>query len=116
MATRPTAPSSFYAKASLLIKWTPPCSIRDDRGYRKTHNKAVKDEIQVKLIINNRAGGNAPLIAQKITHQLNSQEKQIYFTLRPWNSGNPFREAKYPETKQFSSNLVIENFFLSDIY
>jgi uncharacterized protein YecE (DUF72 family) len=29
-------------------------------------NDAVRDKIQVNLIINNRAGGNAPLIAQKI--------------------------------------------------
>jgi hypothetical protein len=33
-------------------------------------NEAIKDKIRVNLIINNRAGGNAPLIAQKITEKL----------------------------------------------
>ena len=33
-------------------------------------NEAVKDKIQVSLFINNRAGGNAPLIAQKIADKL----------------------------------------------
>ena len=32
----------------------------------KIVNEAIKDKTQVNLIINNRAGGNAPLIAQKI--------------------------------------------------
>ena len=32
----------------------------------KIVNEAIKDKIQANLIINNRAGGNAPLIAQKI--------------------------------------------------
>jgi len=32
----------------------------------KIVNEAVKDRLQVNLIINNRAGGNAPLIAQEI--------------------------------------------------
>ena len=39
-------------------------------------NQAIKDKIQVNLIINNRAGGNAPLIAQKIADRLNSEEQQ----------------------------------------
>ena len=30
----------------------------------KIVNEAIKDKIQVNLIINNRAGGNAPLIAE----------------------------------------------------
>ena len=32
--------------------------------------EAMKDKIRVNLIINNRAGGNAPLIAQKIAERL----------------------------------------------
>ena len=32
----------------------------------KIVNEAIKDKVQVNLIINNRAGGNAPMIAQKI--------------------------------------------------
>ena len=33
-------------------------------------NEAIKDKVQVNLIFNNRAGGNAPLIAQKIAERL----------------------------------------------
>ena len=39
-------------------------------------NEAVKDKIQVNLIINNRAGGNAPLIAQKIADRLHKERQQ----------------------------------------
>ena len=41
----------------------------------KIVNEAIKDKIQVNLIINNRAGGNAPLIAQMIPNKLH-REKQ----------------------------------------
>ncbi len=40
----------------------------------KIANEAIKDKIQVNLIINNRAGGNAPLIAQKTAYRLHSGE------------------------------------------
>jgi len=40
----------------------------------KIVNEAVKGKIRVNLIINNRAGGNAPLIAQKITDRLHSEK------------------------------------------
>ena len=36
----------------------------------KIVNEAIKDRIQVNLIINNRAGGNAPLIAQQIAERV----------------------------------------------
>jgi len=42
-------------------------------------NEAVKDKIQVNLIINNRAGGNAPLIAQKIADRLQTEGQQRLF-------------------------------------
>ena len=42
----------------------------------KIVNEAIKDKIQVNLIINNRAGGNAPLIAQKIADRLHKQKQQ----------------------------------------
>ena len=45
----------------------------------KIVNEAKKDKIQVNLIINNRAGGNAPLIAQKITDRLHSEKPQRLF-------------------------------------
>jgi hypothetical protein len=37
-------------------------------------NEAVQDRIQVNLIINNRAGGNAPPIAQKIADSFHSEK------------------------------------------
>jgi len=45
----------------------------------KIVNEAIKDKIQVNLIINNRAGGNAPLIAQKITDRLHLEKQQRLF-------------------------------------
>ena len=43
----------------------------------KIVNEAIKDRIQVNLLINNRAGGNAPLIAQRITDRLHKERQQI---------------------------------------
>jgi hypothetical protein len=45
----------------------------------KIVNEAMKDKVQVNLIINNRAGGNAPLIAEKIADRLNSMKQQRLF-------------------------------------
>jgi hypothetical protein len=45
----------------------------------KIVNEAIKDKIQVNLIINNRAGGNAPLIAQKIADRLQKERQQRLF-------------------------------------
>ena len=45
----------------------------------KVVNEAIKDKIQVNLNINNRAGGNAPIIAQMIAKKLHSQEQQRLF-------------------------------------
>jgi len=42
----------------------------------KIVNEAQKDKVQVNLVINNRAGGNAPLIAEKIAERL-YKEKQL---------------------------------------
>jgi hypothetical protein len=42
----------------------------------KIVNEAIKDKIQVNLIINNRAGGNAPPIAQKIADRFHSRKQQ----------------------------------------
>jgi uncharacterized protein YecE (DUF72 family) len=42
-------------------------------------NEAIKEKIQVNLIINNRAGGNAPLIAQKIADRLHLEKQQRLF-------------------------------------
>ena len=41
----------------------------------KILNEAQKDKVQVNLIINNRAGGNAPLIAEKIADRLHSMKQ-----------------------------------------
>jgi len=45
----------------------------------KIVNEAIKEKIQVNLIINNRAGGNAPLIAQKIANRIHSEKEQKFF-------------------------------------
>jgi hypothetical protein len=45
----------------------------------KIVNEAQKDKVQVNLIINNRAGGNAPLIAEKIAHRLYSEKPMQLF-------------------------------------
>jgi hypothetical protein len=45
----------------------------------KIVNEAIKDKIQVNLIINNRAGGNAPLIAQKIVDRIHKEKPQRLF-------------------------------------
>jgi hypothetical protein len=45
----------------------------------KIVNEAQKDKVQVYLIINNRAGGNAPLIAQKIFDCIHSAKQQGLF-------------------------------------
>ena len=42
----------------------------------KIGNEAIKDKIQVNLIINNRAGGHAPLIAQQIADRLHKERQQ----------------------------------------
>jgi uncharacterized protein YecE (DUF72 family) len=39
----------------------------------KIVNEAQKDKVQVNLIINNRAGGNAPLIAEKLVERLHKK-------------------------------------------
>jgi len=45
----------------------------------KIVNEGIEDRIQVNLIINNRAGGNAPLIAQKIADRLHLEKQQRLF-------------------------------------
>jgi hypothetical protein len=50
----------------------------------KIVNEAQKDKVLVYLIINNRAGGNAPLVAQKITERVHSQKQQRLFLLLLW--------------------------------
>ena len=45
----------------------------------KIVNEAIKDKVQVNLIINNRAGGNAPLIAEKIVERLHKEKQQGLF-------------------------------------
>ena len=45
----------------------------------KIVNEAIKDKVQVNLIINNRAGGNAPLIAEKIAERMYSEKPMQLF-------------------------------------
>ena len=42
----------------------------------KIVNEAEKEKVRVNLIINNRAGGNAPLIAEKIAERLQKEKQQ----------------------------------------
>ena len=69
-----------YAKAFPFDKMVPgmldPEMIEDTA---KIVNEAIKDKVQVNLIINNRAGGNAPLIAQKIADRLHKEKQQSLF-------------------------------------
>jgi uncharacterized protein YecE (DUF72 family) len=66
-----------YAKAFPFNKMIPgmldPEMIEDTA---KIVNEAIKDKVQVNLIINNRAGGDAPLIAQTIADRLHKQKQQ----------------------------------------
>ena len=45
----------------------------------KIVNEAIEDKIRVSLINNNRAGGNAPLIAQRIVDRLHKERQQRLF-------------------------------------
>ena len=69
-----------YAKAFPFDKMIPgmpdPEMIEDTA---KIVNEAVKDKVQVNLIINNRAGGNAPMIAEKIVDRFNKEKQQGLF-------------------------------------
>jgi len=69
-----------YAKAFPFDKIVPgmldPEMVEDTA---KIVNEAEKDRVRVNLINNNRAGGNAPLIAEKIAERLHSQRQQGLF-------------------------------------
>ena len=45
----------------------------------KIVNEAIKNKIQMNLIINNRAGGSALLIAQEIADRLQKERQQRLF-------------------------------------
>ena len=45
----------------------------------KIVNEAIKDKVRVDLIINNRAGGNGPLIARQIADRLRSEKQGSLF-------------------------------------
>ena len=69
-----------YAKAFPFDKMVP--GMLDSEMIEDTAkivNEAIKDKVQVNLIINNRAGGNAPLIAQKIAERLHTEKQQGLF-------------------------------------
>jgi len=69
-----------YAKAFPFDKMVPgmldPEMIEDTV---KIVNEDLKDKVQINRIINNRAGGNTPLMAQKIADRLYSQKQQSLF-------------------------------------
>jgi uncharacterized protein YecE (DUF72 family) len=69
-----------YAKAFPFDKMVP--GMLDSEMIEDTAkivNEAKKDKVQVNLIINNRAGGNAPLIAEKIAKKLHKEKQQRLF-------------------------------------
>jgi hypothetical protein len=45
----------------------------------KVVNEAIKDKLPVNLIINNCAGGNAPIIARQIADRLHKERQQRLF-------------------------------------
>ncbi len=45
----------------------------------KIVNAALNDRLRVNLIVNNQAGGNAPLIAEKIAARLHSEKQPGLF-------------------------------------
>jgi len=70
-----------YAKAFPFDKMIPGMlDMKMIEDTAKIVNEAIKDKVQVNLIINNRAGGNAPLIAQKIADRLHKQKQQRPFS------------------------------------
>jgi hypothetical protein len=69
-----------FAKAFPFDKMIP--GMLDPENFEDTAkivNEAIKDKVQVNLIVNNRAGGNAPLIAEKIANRLHSDNQQSLF-------------------------------------
>ena len=63
----------FYKSASGILD----SEMSEDTA--KIVNEAVKDKVQVNLIINNRVGINAPPIAEKIVDRLNKENQQTLF-------------------------------------
>jgi uncharacterized protein YecE (DUF72 family) len=75
-----TSYEESYAKAFPFDKMVP--GMLDSEMIEDTVkivNEAQKDKVQVNMIINNRAGGNAPLIAEKIADRLHSEKQQGLF-------------------------------------
>ena len=69
-----------YAKAFPFDKMVPGMlDLEMIADTAKIVNEAQKDKVQVSLIINNRAGGNAPLIAEKIADRLHKEKQQRLF-------------------------------------
>ncbi len=69
-----------YAKAFPFDKMVP--GMLDSEMVEDTAkivNEAQKDKVQVNLIINNRAGGNASLIAEKIVNRLHKEKQASLF-------------------------------------
>ncbi|MBP1712104.1 MAG: hypothetical protein H6Q42_307 [Deltaproteobacteria bacterium] len=69
-----------YAKAFPFDKMVP--DVLDPKMIEETAkgvNEAIKDRAQVNLISNNRAGGNAPLIVEKVPERLHKEKQQGLF-------------------------------------
>jgi len=56
-----------------------PCWIGDDRGHGKDRKRGPKVQVPGQPHHNNRAGDNAPLIAEKISNRLHPEKQQSLF-------------------------------------
>jgi hypothetical protein len=69
-----------YAKAFPFDKMTPGMLDPEMMGDTvNIVNEAIKDKSQLNLIVNNRDGGNAPLISPKVADRLHSEKQQRMF-------------------------------------
>ena len=68
-----------YAKAFPFDKMIPMLDSEMIEDTAKILNEATKEKIQVNLIVNNRAGGTAALIPQKIADRLHTEQQQRLF-------------------------------------
>jgi hypothetical protein len=90
--------SGGYAGTQGVISFLPAPSLDPEmvEDTVKIVRETIRDKIQVNLIINNRTGGNAPLIAQKIAEGLHSKEQQRLFYALPHRKNLTAEFPPYP--------------------
>jgi hypothetical protein len=80
----------------------------------KIVNEAIKDKVQVNLIINNRAGGNAPLIAEETADRLQKIKQLGLFNVFGSCRFHPSKSTFFPPT-QVSRTGISSMCFLSTL-